>query len=159
MQMIRASAVLDTDEGCTETVTLSYDDRYRRRMAMRADGGTAFLLDLPRVVELAAGQGIALEDGRVIGVRAADEDLMEARASDAAHLVRTAWHVGNRHLACEIRADRLVLRWDHVIAAMLEKLGCAVTRIRGPFMPERGAYGHRPAHEHAHDHSAHDHSG
>ncbi|NNU80830.1 urease accessory protein UreE [Halovulum dunhuangense] len=158
--MIRGTHVLDSDDGHCDTVTLSHDDRFRRRMAMTGDAGTRFLLDLPKAAELGAGQGIALEDGRVIGVRAADEDLMEARALDPHHLIRTAWHVGNRHLPCAIHADRLVLRWDHVIAHMLEGLGCTVTRLRGPFTPEGGAYGEgrTQGHDHGHHHGhGHDH--
>ncbi|MEM9779242.1 MAG: urease accessory protein UreE [Pseudomonadota bacterium] len=148
--MIRATQILPEDTGQTETVTLDYEARYRRRLAMTGDGGTAFLLDLPKTTELLAGQGVLLEDGRILGVRAAAEDLMEAQADDAHHLIRTAWHVGNRHLPCQILGDRLVLRWDHVIAEMLEGLGCRVIRRQGPFMPEGGAYGHGRTHGHAH---------
>lgn len=148
--MIRATRILPNDKGHIDTITLGYDDRYRRRMAMTGDGGTVFVLDLAEASELTAGQGLRLEDGRIIGVRAADEDLLVARAEDPHHLIRTAWHVGNRHLPCQILADRLVLRWDHVIAAMLEGLGCAVTRTQGPFTPEGGAYGHGRTHGHSH---------
>lgn len=144
--MIRVAEVLATDAGCAETVTLTWEDRYRRRVAMRGDGGTAFLLDLAHAVALVEGQGLRLEDGRVIGVRAAEEELMEARAPDAPGLVRAAWHVGNRHLPCAIRADRLVLRRDHVIAGMLRGLGCEVVETVGPFHPEGGAYGGGHAH-------------
>ena len=153
--MIRATEVLDSDAGCFDSVTLDHDDRFRRRVALTTDGGLEFLLDLPRATELAAGQALRLADGRLIGVRAADEDLMEVRARDPLHLLRTAWHVGNRHLPCAVHADRLVLRHDHVIAEMLEGLGCEVRHIRGPFTPEGGAYGHGRTHGHDHGHSHH----
>lgn len=148
--MIRATEILPSDDGFCETITLAYDDRYRRRMAMVGDAGTAFVLDLAQAAELAAGQGLRLDDGRIVGVRAADEDLMVAQAKDMQHLIRTAWHVGNRHLPCQILADRLVLRWDHVIAEMLKGLGCDVSRKHGPFTPEGGAYGHGRTHGHSH---------
>ena len=108
------------------------------------------------------GDDLLLEDGRHVRVKAADEDIMQAVARDPLHLIRTAWHVGNRHLPCEIHADRLVLRYDHVIAEMLEKLGCEVTRLMGAFNPEGGAYGHGRTHGHDHGHShgnGHDHDG
>ncbi|MEM9231475.1 MAG: urease accessory protein UreE [Pseudomonadota bacterium] len=148
--MIRATQVLPEDSGHNDTITLDYESRYRRRFAMMGDSGTSFLLDLPEAVELAAGQALLLEDGRIVAIRAADEDLMEARAKTPQQLIRTAWHVGNRHLPCQILSDRLVLRWDHVIAAMLQGLGCEVTRRTGPFTPEGGAYGHGRTHGHAH---------
>ena len=100
------------------------------------------------------GTDLLLEDGRHIRVKAAPEDIMQVAATDQLHLMRTAWHIGNRHLPCEIHADRLVLRWDHVIADMLEKLGCDVKRLDAPFNPEGGAYGHGQtiSHEHGHSH-------
>lgn len=156
--MIRAVEVLAADAGHADTITLSHDDRFRRRMAMTSDGGLRFLLDLPQAVELAQGQGLRLEDGRIIGIRAAEEPLMEVRADDPRLLMRSAWHIGNRHLPCAIHADRLLLRWDHVIAAMLEGLGCRVARVSAPFRPEGGAYGHGRTHGHDHGHShGHDH--
>ena len=129
-------------------------------MAMTGDQGTEFLLDLPKVTGLSQGDALELEDGRFIGVVAAPEPLMQASCEDQLHLARAAWHVGNRHLPCEIHADRLVLRSDHVIAGMLRQLGCAVDEITAPFNPEGGAYGAGRTHGHSHggDHG-HSHEG
>lgn len=147
---MRATALTHSHETPVDTVTLSYEDRYRRRIALTGDNGTAFLLDLTEATELNEGDHLLLEDGRTIEVRAAPEDLMKATARDPHHLIRTAWHVGNRHLPCAIHKDHLILRWDHVIAEMLEGLGCSVERIEAPFVPEGGAYGHGRTHGHSH---------
>ncbi len=56
------------------------------------------------------------------------------------HLAELAWHIGNRHLAAAIEADRILILRDHVIKAMLEGLGATVTDIVEPFTPVRGAY-------------------
>ncbi|MET0270555.1 MAG: hypothetical protein ABW173_09030 [Sphingomonas sp.] len=73
--------------------------------------------------------------------------------------MRLAWHIGNRHLPADIAADRIRLRADHVIAALLRGLGGEVAEIDAPFMPERGAYA-GGAHGHGgHDHGGHDHPG
>lgn len=137
-----------------DTVVLDYDARHRRRVRMSALGGFEFLLDLAEAVVLQDGDGLLLEDGRIVAVRAADEALMEVRARDPAHLLRLAWHVGNRHLPAELRGDCLRVRADHVIAGMLRGLGGEVTAISAPFQPEGGAYaaGHAHNHDHAHDH-------
>lgn len=147
--MQRAYEVTHSHEAPLDTVTLAYDDRYRRRIALKGDGGTDFLLDLAEACELRAGDRLALEGGGTIEVRAADEALMVAMPAPG-QLARVAWHVGNRHLPCEIKEDRLVLRYDHVIAGMLEQLGCEVARMVGPFTPEGGAYGHGRTHSHEH---------
>ncbi len=149
--MTRATSITHRHTTPADTVTLAYDDRHRRRLAMAGDNGLQFLLDLSETSELRHGDDLLLEDGRHVRVVAAEEDLMRATCRDAKHLNRTAWHVGNRHLPCEIHEDCLVLRWDHVIGEMLERLGCTVTRINDPFNPEGGAYGHGRTHGHDHD--------
>lgn len=146
-----------------DRITLDFDDRRRRRIAMTGDGGLAFLLDLARPAELKDGDALVLEDGRVVAVRAASEPLIEIVAADPADLVRIAWHLGNRHLPTQLLRDRLRIREDHVIADMVERLGAEIAHIEAPFEPEGGAYsghghahghthGHRPGHSHSADH-------
>lgn len=134
-----------------DVIELTYDDRYRRRLVLQSSKGTRFLLDLARPQILQNGDGLKLEDGSVIKIRAALEDMAEIRCATPEHLTAMAWHLGNRHLPCEIYEDRLIIRWDPVIAAMLEKLGCEVTRFKAPFNPEGGAYqqSHNDRHNHA----------
>lgn len=134
------------------TVTLGYDDRHRRRLQLRSDAGEAFLLDLPRAGLLGDGDGLALSDGSWLQVKAAPEKLIEVTASSRALLVRVAWHIGNRHLPAQIEPERMLIREDHVIAAMLEGLGAELRRIEAPFSPEPGAYDAAPERHHHHDH-------
>jgi urease accessory protein len=146
-------------EPAADRIRLDYDARCHRRMTLTAAGGLVFLLDLPRASVLQEGDGLRLEDGRIVQVEAAREPLMAITCADAAELARIAWHLGNRHLPTEIRPDRLVIRADHVIAAMLEGLGAEVAMIEAPFNPEGGAYaaGHH-GHDNGHDHDHHSHS-
>ncbi len=147
----RATSVSDhSHHPAKDSVVLAYEDRHRRRMTMTCEGGFRFLLDLPQATTLQAGDHLILTTGETIAVKAAAEPLMIATCQDTHHLIRTAWHVGNRHLPAQILPDRLVLRWDHVIAEMLEVLGCDVTRKDGPFTPEGGAYDHGRTHGHEH---------
>ena len=139
-----------------DTVTLTFDDRHRRRYALTSDGGEAFLLDLPRAAVLDAGDGLVLDDGGWFEVKPADEAVLEIRAPSAELLARLAWHIGNRHLPAAFHADRIFLRDDHVLAAMLEGLGAKVERKMAAFTPERGAYETAEPHDHHHDHD-HDH--
>jgi len=173
--MIRATKVQGQhrwNESPADTVVLDFDDRHRRRMAMTGTRGLEFLLDLENAVALRGGDALVLEDGRLIEVIAAPEPLIEIRGVDPLHLVRVAWHLGNRHLPTQIMAKGLRIRRDHVIEAMVRGLGVRIIEIEAPFDPEGGAYaggghGHaaddhahpRDAHDHAgHDHSKHDHS-
>ncbi|MCF8468156.1 MAG: urease accessory protein UreE [Sneathiella sp.] len=135
-----------------DTVTLDFDSRRRRRLKLTADQGTEFLLDLPEVRTLRDGDVLVLQDGGGIQVRASDEPVADIICKDIAHLVRVAWHVGNRHLPAELLGGRLRIRQDHVIEEMAEHLGAEVTRRRAPFNPEGGAYGHGETHGHDHSH-------
>jgi urease accessory protein len=63
--------------------------------------------------------------------------------------VRIAWHLGNRHLSVQVLGSRLRIRDDHVIRAMVERLGGQVTTLQAPFDPEVGAYEH--SHHHGDD--------
>jgi urease accessory protein len=134
---------------------------------MTGTRGLEFLLDLENATVLRGGDALVLDDGRLIEVVAAPEPLAEIRGSDPQHLVRIAWHLGNRHLPTQITARGLRIRRDHVIEAMVQGLGARVIEIEAPFDPEGGAYAdaghaHAPAgdpHDHApHAHAAHDHS-
>ena len=134
-----------------DRITLDYDGRHRRRIALTADGGTRMMLDLPESRILPGGAGLQLADGRIVEVIAAQEPLMEVRARDGAALLRLAWHIGNRHLTAQIEPDRILIRRDRVIAAMLQGLGATLAEVEAPFDPEGGAYG--GAHQgHDHDH-------
>ncbi len=127
--MRRASRVLHDGTWAGDkqvgTVTLAYIDRHRRRIVLADDAGLDFLLDLDDAVSLAHGDGLALDDGGVIKVMAANEDVADIVCEDPSHLARIAWHLGNRHLPVEVIPEEMRLRiaWDHVIAAMVEGLG------------------------------------
>lgn len=155
--MLRATKVIaagDWKGEAADTVVLEFDDRHRRRVTMEGVGGTSFLLDLIEAVALRTGDGIALEDGRIVEVVGAPERLTEIKPKDAEHALRLAWHLGNRHLPVQIGAGKLRIRHDHVIEDMVKGLGGEVRAIEAPFDPEGGAYlqaTHK--HEHTHDHA------
>jgi urease accessory protein len=141
--MLRASAVIpaaDSSDGPDDVIELDFDARHRRRIVMTSAGGIGFLLDLPHAVALADGDGLRLDDGRIIRVRAKSEPLLEIGAASRPALTRIAWHLGNRHLPTQIVGDSLRIRSDHVIAAMIRQLGGTVKELVAPFQPEGGAY-------------------
>jgi urease accessory protein len=155
--MIRAIRVLPHGDWekttlLTDTVVLDYDQRHRRRMAMKGKRGFEFLLDLPHAVAIRDRDGLVLEDGRIIWVNAMKEALAEIGAPDAVSLARIAWHLGNRHLPTQLTPGKLRIRRDHVIEAMVTGLGGTVTVVEAAFDPEVGAYA-----QHGHAQTAHDH--
>ena len=71
--MTRVSSVISAFSDIAGTITLEETDRHRRRMKMTSDNGVSFLLDLPEARLLRHGDGLLLDDGRVIQVLAAPE--------------------------------------------------------------------------------------
>ncbi|HYE00477.1 MAG TPA: urease accessory protein UreE [Alphaproteobacteria bacterium] len=142
--MLRATAIRAAgtwaESEAADRLRLTHADRHRRRFRYTAAGGTDLLLDLPQAVVLRHGDALVLEDGRLVLVEAAPESLLDVTAPDAATLLRLAWHIGNRHLPAELAGDRIRIRNDHVIAAMLRGLGATVRLVEAPFDPEGGAY-------------------
>jgi urease accessory protein len=149
------------------SLTLDYHTRHRRRIRLTTDAGAELLLDLPKAVAMAHGDGLLLDDGRWLCVKAAAEALIEVRADDPARLARIAWHIGNRHTPAQIAGEAIRIRPDHVLEAMVAGLGGLMTRIEAPFQPEGGAYagggghghanGREQRHDHRHDGDSRDH--
>jgi urease accessory protein len=141
--MQRAQKILRAGEWSGEaaqSVTLDFDRRYRRRLRFSADQGAEILLDLPEAIHIRDGDALLLEDGSLVAVHAAAEQLLEISAPSPDLLIRLAWHLGNRHLSAQFLPGTLRILDDHVIADMIRGLGGMAAPITAPFDPEPGAY-------------------
>lgn len=161
MTLRRATEVLEAGawqvSDAVATVTLAFDDRHRRRVRLVDDSGQPFLLDLDDATRMGDGDGLRLDTGGIVHVRAADEEVLDIRCADARDTARMAWHIGNRHLPTQVLEDgALRIRADHVIEQMLVRLGAEVEAKTASFNPEPGAYdeaaGGSQGHGHSHDH-------
>ena len=151
---MRASAVLPAGSWSDpiDEVLIDFDRRHRRRIVLTTLSGHELLIDFAHAVRLRDGDGLALEDGSIVRVRARPEPLLEIHAHDEGDMVRIAWHLGNRHLPVQLLGDRIRIRADHVIQDMVEGLGAHVEAIEAPFDPEAGAYAPGGGHHHEHEH-------
>lgn len=145
---MRRAVAIQHEGIATDSVTLTFDDRHRRRLRLVTDKGSELLLDLPEAHVLHEGDRLRLDDDILVAVRAAAEDVMDVRAASPMALTRLAWHLGNRHTPAQILDGALRIRADHVLEQMLLGLGATVERRAAPFDPEGGAY----AGGHGHDH-------
>lgn len=109
---------------------------------MTGEAGTRFLLDLPQAAMLRDGDGLVLDDGSIVRVVGKPEPLVEIAATSEAARLALAWHLGNRHVEVQVVGERLRIRRDHVLEAMLVRLGAQVTPLHAAFDPEPGAYAH-----------------
>ena len=133
------------------SVTLTWAQRTRSRLRVSLDDGRAAGILLPRGSSLRDGDGLESEEGLRVRVLAAPEPLSRAHSADPLLLARACYHLGNRHVALQIEADRLSYLHDHVLDDLVRGLGLSVSVVSGPFEPEPGAYG-RSSHGHGHGH-------
>ena len=115
----------------------------------------ALLVDLPETVSLEDGDALVLDDGRLVAV-GPPPSRWSRSPPPPAELARLAWHIGNRHAPAEIERRPPPDPRDHVIEAMLARLGAAIRPVTAPFRPEGGAYGHGRTHGHHHGGAADD---
>ena len=120
---------------------LGADQRSSLRGHRRSACGRDLLLQLPRGAALEPGELLGDASGEaVVVVVAAAEPLLIVRSADPLAMLQAAYHLGNRHVAMELRADQLRLLVDPVLEELLRHRGLSVERITAPFLPEAGAY-------------------
>lgn len=152
--MIVIEGFAEPGVGATDVLELAFDARCKSRLRVRLASGEECGLFLERGTVLRGGDRLLATDGRVVGVVAAPEKLMEAVSGDPLGIARAAYHLGNRHVAVHLMPGRLRFVADHVLGEMVRGLGLDVREIDAPFEPEGGAYGAMGAHPHPHGHSS-----
>lgn len=124
----------------TTTLTLTFERRQHTRQRLRLDDGREAALMLPRGIVLRGGDYLSADNGEVIAIKAAAEEVSSVFCSDPLQLARVAYHLGNRHVAVQIGGGWLRYIRDHVLDDMIKEMGLQVQRVRVAFEPESGAY-------------------
>ncbi len=128
-------------------IELSYDERFLRRKKLRSYNGTEFLVDLKNTISLKKDDIFKLDSGSLINVRYKIEELLEIKGNNLMHLI---WHIGNRHIPCQIEENRILIQNDKVIEEMILRLNGQTKVVLEAFDPEGGAYGIGRTHGHRH---------
>jgi urease accessory protein len=143
------------------SVELDWDVRQKSRFDATDSAGRRLGVFLPRGSVLRGGDVLVAEDGSLVRVVAAPQPVLRVTACPAhggpTDLPRAAYHLGNRHVALEVKADHLQFEPDPVLADMLRSMHLIVHEVQAPFEPEGGAYASE--HAHAHGDQAHHHHG
>ena len=142
------------------TVELDWDVRQKSRFDCTDSQGRHLGVFLPRGTVVRGGDVLVAEDGSLVQVIAAPQPVLvitySTRHGTAFDLTRAAYHLGNRHVAIELKPDHLKIEPDHVLAEMLRNMHLIVKEAQAAFEPEGGAYGGHGAHS-GHSHDGHDH--
>ncbi len=130
-----------------DEISLSYEERFIRRKKLTTNNGTEFLVNLEETVSVNENDFFELENGNLIKVISKKENLIEITGNNLKQII---WHIGNRHLPCQIEEKRILIQDDAVILEMIIKLNGNVKKIFEKFIPEGGAYGMGRTHSHKH---------
>jgi urease accessory protein len=124
-----------------DRLILPFERRQKSRLRTRLESGTEVGLFLERGTVLRDGDFLQTEEGLLIRVAAAIEQVYLVRCASPIELTRAAYHLGNRHVPLEIGEGWLKLKRDEVLRDMLFGLGATVSDAELPFDPQAGAYG------------------
>ena len=90
-------------------ISLSYDERFLRRKKLISDNGFEFLVYLPETKSLSENLAFRLQSGNLILIKNKKESLLEIKGKNLMQLI---WHIGNRHMPCQIEKDRIFIQYD-----------------------------------------------
>ena len=130
-----------------DEISLSYEERFIRRKKLITNNGNEFLVNLEETVSVDENNFLELENGKLIKVISKEENLIEVTGDNLKQII---WHIGNRHLPCQIDENRILIKDDAVILDMILKLHGNVKKVFEKFKPEGGAYGMGRTHSHKH---------
>ncbi|MGK7926818.1 MAG: urease accessory protein UreE [Spirulina sp.] len=123
---------------------LNAEERTRSRHRFETSDGQVFIVRLPRGTVLRNGDFLQAETGEIVRISAKPEPVLTVRANTLLALLKAAYHLGNRHVALEVREIYLRLSPDPVLRSLLEQLdpNLEIEEEIAPFHPEIGAYQH-----------------
>ena len=130
-----------------DNIHLSYEERFIRRKKMSSDEGIAFFVNLKETISLEENNYFELDNGNLIKVLSKEENLIEITGDNLKQII---WHIGNRHLPCQIEEKRILIQDDAIILDMVLKLHGNAKKVIEKFNPEGGAYGMGRTHSHKH---------
>ena len=124
-------------------LTLSSDERRILRGKRLTDCDQEIILQLPREGKLRDGD-ILLTNASdfYVEIIAKTENLIEISSNSKIELIKTAYHLGNRHVEVEIEENILITKGDYVIENMLKNFNVDILKTQKKFFPERGAHSH-----------------
>ena len=124
-------------------LSLSSDERRILRGKRLTDCAQEIILQLPRKGKLHDGDILLTNESNIfVEIIAKTENLMGISSNSKIELIKTAYHLGNRHVEVEIEEDILLTKRDYVIKNMLLNFKVDVKNTNKKFFPERGAHSH-----------------
>ena len=152
--MLKITEKLATPLTPSVSLTMPFEKRQKSRLRVSLDNNQEVALMLERGSVLRHGELLRAENGLIVEVRAANEEVAVISTEDSFLLARACYHLGNRHVPLQIGGGWLRIQRDHVLEEMVQSLGLFVKHECTPFEPESGAYSGHSNHSHSHTHES-----
>ena len=124
-------------------LTLSSDERGILRGKRLTDCDQEIILQLPRKGKLNDGDILLTNKSNFyVEIIAKIENLIAISSKSKIELIKTAYHLGNRHVELEIEKDILLTKSDYIIENMLKNFNVEIVNTQKKFFPEKGAHSH-----------------
>ncbi len=124
-------------------LTLTSDERRILRGKRFTDCDQEIILQLPRKGKLNDGDILSTNKSNFyVLIIAKTENLIEISSKSKIELIKTAYHLGNRHVEVQIEKDFLLTKSDYVIENMLKNFNIDIVNTQKKFFPEKGAHSH-----------------
>ena len=124
-------------------LSLSSDERRILRGKRLTDCHQEVILQLPREGKLNDGDILSTNESNFyIEIIARKENLLEISSNSKIELIKTAYHLGNRHVEVEIEENILLTKSEYVIKNMLLNFKVDLKNTKKKFFPDRGAHSH-----------------
>ena len=124
-------------------LTLTSDERRIIRGKRLTDCDQEIFFQLPRKGKLNDGDILTTNVSDLfVEIIAKTEDLIEISSNCKIELIKTAYHLGNRHVEVEIKGDLLLTKSNYVIENMLLNFKVDLKNTKNKFFPESGAHSH-----------------
>ncbi|MDP7556576.1 MAG: urease accessory protein UreE [Nitrospinaceae bacterium] len=150
--MLQITEKLNAPAIPSASLTLPFDKRQKSRLRVSLDDSQEVALMLERGSVLRHGDLLRADNGLIVEVCAANEEVAVASTKDSFLFAQACYHLGNRHVPLQIGENWLRFQRDHVLEEMVQSLGLSVKHELSPFEPEGGAYGGYSSHSHSHSH-------
>ena len=124
-------------------LSLSSEERRILRGKRLTDCNQEVILQLPREGKLNDGDILSTNESNFyVEIIAKKENLIAISSNSKIELIKTAYHLGNRHVEIEIQEGIILTKRDYVIENMLLNFKVHIKNTKKKFFPVTGAHNH-----------------
>lgn len=116
---------------------LEWEELNKRILRKQTQNGTNVAVSLESSGTLRYGDVLYEDENTVIAIRTKLEKALVIKPDTMREMGRAAFEIGNRHTACIIEGNEILVRYDHTLEKLMDEVGVAYEqserRFKEPF--------------------------